>query len=96
MTEQTDNLANLQLIVTHLQTGYRFWQRNKVEKFHGEIGSASVLLPRLRANWMEIDIIQNHIKAAKSYAQDESKKEFVIYELSKAVALSEKLIRRIS
>ncbi len=84
--------ARLKELNMHLQVAYRFWQRRKMQTFHAELGSATAIVNNHLANSTESGTIMNHIQAAKSAAEQNDEGQ-VTYQLSKAIALSERILR---
>lgn len=79
----------------HLQLAYRMWQKGKLQIFESELATASMNVKYLRDMISDQDkllVMTEHINNAKSAAaQKDSEK--VAMELSKAIALSEKMLR---
>ena len=79
----------------HLQLAYRMWQKNKVQIFDSELATASMNVKYLRdmvTDQNKLAMMTEHISNAKAAAAQQDG-EKVAVELSKAIALSEKMLR---
>ena len=87
--------SRIKEVSMHLQLAYRMWQKNKAQVFDSELHTAIMNIKYLRDminDQDKLNTMQDHITNAKAAAtaQDGEK---VMYELSKAIALSEKMLR---
>ena len=87
--------SRIREISMHLQLAYRMWQKNKGQIFDSELNTATLNVKYLRdmiSDQDKLAMMQVHIAQAKAAASSQNG-EKVMQELSKAIALSEKMLR---
>ncbi|MEK6950864.1 MAG: hypothetical protein AABX13_04040 [Nanoarchaeota archaeon] len=87
--------ARLKELNMHLSLAYRYWQKGKPHLVGSELVTASNVLSAMTDYILErekIDLVKGHIATAKSAVQSNDG-DLVAGELSRALAVSEKMLR---
>lgn len=96
MIEQREGKeARLKELNMHLSLAYRYWQKGKPHLVGSELATASHTVSTMTDYILErekIEMVKGHIAAAKNAVQNNDG-EMVAGELSRALALSEKMLR---
>ncbi len=96
MIEQREGKeARLKELNMHLSLAYRYWQKGKPHLVGSELATASHVLSTMTDYIVErekVEAVKGHLAAAKTAVQNNDG-ETVTGELSRALAVSEKMLR---